>query len=74
MGPFLFALALQMLLVKIHRNGSGTLTPLYLDDITVGPKDEVISHYKELKDNLLNIGLELNEKTCKAFALHGISD
>ena len=53
----------------------GTLTPSYLDDITViGLKDEVISHYRELKDDLLNIGLELTEKKCEAFAFHGISD
>ena len=75
MGPFLFALVLQPLLVKINCNDSGTLTPSYLDDITViGPKDEVISLYKELKDDLLSIGLELTEKKCEAFALHGISD
>ena len=75
LGPFLFSMALQPILTKANSCNEFALTPSYLDDITViGPKHEVVSTYLGLKSDLSNIGLDLREDKCEAFALNGICD
>ena len=66
LGPFLFSLALHPILTKANIHNGNTLTPSYLDDITVlGTKQEVISIYSGLKADMLEIGLELRDENVK---------
>ena len=75
LGPLLFALALQPILINAAKDHESVLTPSYLDDsMILGPKEEVINCYNNLKVQLSKIGLELREDKCEAFSPIGIHD
>ena len=75
LGPFLFSLALHSVISKLCVRHPTVLIPCYLDDATIiGPKQDVISAYLEMKDRLVNIGLDLREDKCEAYSPSGIAD
>ena len=75
LGPFLFSLALHSVISKLSQRHPKVLSPCYLDDATIiGSKQEVVSAFVEMKDELASIGLDLREDKCEAYCPSGIVD
>ena len=74
LGPFLFSLALQPILVKARQKNDSVLSPFYLDDISIlGPIGDVTDTYWKIKEQLSRIVLELREEKCEMFSPLGVS-
>jgi hypothetical protein len=74
LGPLLFCLVLQLLLLRVNDKFKGTPTPTFLDDVTVGPLD-VVSARSALDFVTLEgpgYGLYLNLHKILAFQPHGL--
>ena len=74
LGPLLFCLVLQLLLLRVNNKFKGTPTPTYLDDVTVGPLD-VVTARSALDFVTLEgpgYGLYLNLHKTLAFQPHGL--
>ncbi len=75
LGPLLFCLVLQLLLLRANNEFKGTPTPTYLDDVTVGPLDVVTA--RSFLDFITRegpiYGLHLNLSKTLAFQPHGLT-
>ena len=77
LGPLLFCLVLQLLLLRINDKFRGTPTPSYLDDVTVGPLRDVGTARSALdyvRKEGPTYGLYLNLTKTSAFQPHGASE
>ena len=75
LGPLLFCLVLQLLLLRVNDKFEGTPTPAYLDDVTVGPLKDVATARSTLDFVKLEgptYGLHLNQTKTLAFQPHGL--
>ncbi len=75
LGPLLFCLVLQLLLLRVNDKFEGTPTPAYLDDVTVGPLKDVATARSALDFVKLEgptYGLHLNQTKTLAFQPHGL--
>jgi hypothetical protein len=75
LGPLLFCLVLQLLLLRINDNFKGTPTPAYLDDVTVGPLLDAATARSALdfvKSEGPSYGLHLNMIKTLVFQPHGL--
>jgi hypothetical protein len=75
LGPLLFYLVLQLLLLRVNDKFKGTPTPAYLDDVTVGPLRDAVTARSALVFVKLegpNYGLYLNLIKALAFQPHGL--
>ena len=75
LGPLLFCLVLQLLLLRVNDKFKGTPTPAYLDDATVGPLRDVVTARSALDFVKLEgpiYGLYLNLIKTLAFQPHGL--
>jgi hypothetical protein len=75
LGPLLFCLVLQILLLRVNDKFKGTPTPAFLDDVTVGPLRDVVTARSAL--DLVKLegpgyGLYLNLIKTLAFQPHGL--
>jgi hypothetical protein len=75
LGPLLFCLVLQLLLLRVNDKFKGTPTSAYLDDATVGPLRDVVTARSALDFVKLEgpiYGLYLNLIKTLAFQPHGL--
>jgi hypothetical protein len=75
LGPFLFCLVLQLLLLRVNDKLKGTPTPALLDDATVGPLRDVVTARSALDFVKLEgpgYDLYLNQIKTLAFQPHGL--
>jgi hypothetical protein len=75
LGPLLFCLVLQLLLLRVNDEFKGTPTPAYLDDVTVGPLRDAVTARSALvfvKSEGPTYGLYLTLINPLAFQPHGL--
>jgi hypothetical protein len=75
LGPLLFCLVLQLLLLRVNDKFKGTPTPAFLDDVTVGPLKDVVTARSTLdfvKSEGPGYGFYLNLLQTLAFQPHGL--
>ena len=68
MGPVLFATAIQELLTKLQNDHPCVVVLAYLDDVfLVGPSDNVLAVFEDLKPMFHNIGLDIQDTKCESY-------
>ena len=68
LGPVLFATAIQELLTKLQNDHPCVVVLAYLDDVfLVGPSDNVLAVFEDLKPMFHNIGLDIQDTKCEIY-------
>ena len=68
LGPLLFAAGIQDILVRVREAFPGVTVLAYLDDITLfGPPELVAEAFVQLQQELMVLGLQVNQAKCQLF-------